>query len=172
MTHHPRKRTRRTTPTLARIFRSAAVGSPTECWPWTGALQSGAYPVVWIGAEERARLGHGADTILVSRYLLATLRGRIGRGVVAMHTCDRPDCVNPSHLAIATQAENMRDASRKGRLGGPRRGRLSRGEVLDLRARAVAGESITAIARATGLRPVAVSRAVRARTYRDVECVV
>ena len=45
--------------------------------------------------------------------------GPIPAGLVVMHSCDTPNCVNPNHLSVGTQLENMRDAARKGRMRGP-----------------------------------------------------
>jgi len=36
--------------------------------------------------------------------------------MILCHSCDNPPCCNPSHLWLGTQAENLADASAKGRL--------------------------------------------------------
>lgn len=37
-------------------------------------------------------------------------------GMVVMHTCDNRTCVNPAHLKLGTQKENLRDAINKNRV--------------------------------------------------------
>jgi len=39
----------------------------------------------------------------------------IPAGKVVMHSCDRPTCVNPAHLSLGTQKQNVHDAIAKGR---------------------------------------------------------
>lgn len=41
--------------------------------------------------------------------------GPIPEGMVVMHTCDNPPCVNIEHLRLGTTAENVADMMAKGR---------------------------------------------------------
>ena len=41
--------------------------------------------------------------------------GPIPDGLLVLHSCDNPSCVNPDHLRVGTQAENIQDRDAKGR---------------------------------------------------------
>lgn len=42
-------------------------------------------------------------------------KGEVPDGMVVMHTCDNPPCVNPAHLQLGTQPENIADRDAKKR---------------------------------------------------------
>jgi hypothetical protein len=50
-------------------------------------------------------------TYPAARWVWLVLMGPIPEGMVCFNTCGTPGCVNPFHLAIGTQAENVRQGS-------------------------------------------------------------
>lgn len=74
------------------------------CWVWTGT-RIGGY----------GRLTVAGRTMLAHRYFFTITIGPIPTGMKVLHSCDNPPCVNPSHLWLGTQAENIRDMVVKGR---------------------------------------------------------
>lgn len=80
--------------------------------------------------------------------------GSIPDRCVVMHTCDVPCCVNPDHLRVGTQLDNIADRVVKGRSrGGDRTGENNRRSKLNwemvrkIRERAASGESHSSIAK-------------------------
>jgi len=75
------------------------------CWEWTAARSYQAYGISAL--DGRKQQAHR-----VSYQLFV---GKIALGRLACHRCDHPWCVNPKHLFIGTQQDNMSDMKRKGR---------------------------------------------------------
>ena len=79
------------------------------CHIWTGTISQGGYGLMVITDSGR-RISTKAHRVA---YQIA--HGEIPDGLYICHSCDVKLCVNPDHLFAATQAENMRDMSRKNR---------------------------------------------------------
>lgn len=80
------------------------------CWLWTSNVLKNGYGQFWMGAGLVPEYAHRVAWQLTS--------GPIPDGLFVLHHCDTPTCVRPDHLFLGTHTDNMRDASRKGRLRG------------------------------------------------------
>ena len=49
------------------------------------------------------------------RQVMTAINGPLSQQLVVMHTCDNSRCVNPNHLRLGTQLENIADMVAKGR---------------------------------------------------------
>jgi hypothetical protein len=89
---------------------------------WTKVDQSGGIDACWnwtaSGAAGYGRLKDrdGKGLVLAHRVAYEETYGPVPEGLVIMHSCDNPLCVNPNHLYAGTQSENMQDCASKGRI--------------------------------------------------------
>lgn len=64
----------------------------------------------------RAASGYGyRDGMPAHRYVYKKLIGEIPAAKILCHVCDVRECVNPQHMFVGTQSDNIRDMHRKGR---------------------------------------------------------
>lgn len=91
----------------------------TGCWLWIGYYSEG-YGQISGGGR------------VVSAHVLSweIHFGPVPAGLFVLHKCDVHLCVNPDHLFVGTQADNMADKARKGRAWHPV-GELHPGVKLD-----------------------------------------
>lgn len=130
-------------------------GHDTPCHVWQLAREKAGY-----GKERRA--GRGT---LAHRNAWVAANGPIPEGLLVLHRCDNPPCVNPEHLFLGTHADNAADRDTKGRASDRRGERHPLAKLTPDRVRAILAEPDTSgvtLARRYGVSRSTVS-AVRKR---------
>lgn len=91
-----------------RFWKKVQKQSNEECWPWLGGCG---------GRYRRGTIKYLGKMIYASRISWLLAFGQLpDTDKQVLHTCDNPNCVNPKHLWLGTQKDNMQDASTKGRM--------------------------------------------------------
>lgn len=149
------------TPTLRdRWMRRVSPEPNTGCWLWTGGVNIWGYGLISLGG--RTSGATGAHRV---SYLLH--KGDPG-GLFVLHSCDNRLCVNPEHLFLGTQRQNMADKIRKGRQQdqagerGPS-AKLIEADVADIRSKRLSGSDFAAL---YGVSPQNVCDIQKGRTWR------
>lgn len=111
---------------------------------WTKANLTANIKLCWNWTRSKSRTGYGffsfCDRMIVAhRISYYFYYGVDPKELKVCHSCDNPSCVNPNHLFLGTQADNVLDCAKKGRIVGPGIGELNREsklkeqEVLEIR---------------------------------------
>lgn len=86
------------------VRKFVAVDPQSGCWMWQRGTGGDGYARAFFRGTQQG----------VHRIVLI-LAGRDPAGLFACHRCDRPACVNPDHLFVGTNADNIQDMWNKGR---------------------------------------------------------
>ena len=93
-----------------------------DCWPWIGTV---------FKKDQRGLHQSRGRRMLAPRVAFFVGNGRwLTNLEAACHSCDNPNCCNPSHIWAGSIAENNRDCASKGRMGLQKRTHCKRGHTL------------------------------------------
>jgi predicted DNA-binding protein (UPF0251 family) len=122
--------------------------------------------------------GKGNGQVYAHRVSWGLHNGPIPEGMWVLHRCDNPSCVNPTHLFLGTQADNVADMISKGRQATPEqtahigekngRARLTPDQVRTIRTLVAGGVSETEAARRYGVGQTTVSYIVLRKSWKHI----
>lgn len=115
---------------LAEKLAARTIKRPSGCWEVQGhALHSG-HVHLTTGSPVKGDFRHIRAHVFAWEQAHAQT---VPLGMVVMHTCDNPRCVNPDHLQLGTQRDNILDSIRKGRYNAFGIQKLNADQVRDIR---------------------------------------
>lgn len=148
---------------ITRFWAKVAVlDDPDACWLWTAGGSKLGYGHIKCGKK----------VLRAYRVSFELNNGPIPEGLCVLHACDNPPCVNPRHLFVGTQGDNVRDMERKGRAKHPTgdehgQKRLTALQVAEIRRNFAEGQTNkAALGRAFGVTDVLIGLIVRNRIWR------
>lgn len=83
------------------LFWEKVDKTKSGCWNWKGFIDDFGY----------GHFGRNGKIWNTHRYSWFLENGPIPKDILVCHHCDNPSCVNPDHLYLGTQKDNMHDAS-------------------------------------------------------------
>lgn len=147
--------------------------APNGCWLWNSCLDVWGYGSFCI----RNFRGHKSYTMKAHRMSYEIHKGIIPKGLMCCHKCDTPSCVNPEHLFLGTNQDNMDDMVRKGRreirVGESARNvKLTEKQVLEIRRTYRKGEegefSQWGLARKYGVGRTAIESIIKNKSWKHI----
>lgn len=132
----------------------------SHCWQWIAAGRH--YGVFYFDRKDWS--AHRFSFLVFNGYLPE----------MVLHTCDNKKCVNPEHLYAGDRQQNAKDASERNRLPvGPanNKTKLTAPEVLEIKKRVAAGESILSVSKDFPVSYQAVRQIIRGKAWNRVQIV-
>lgn len=130
----------------------SGIDKKDDCWIWRGYKGKQGYGV--MGISRKSTLAHRAS--------YSAFVGDIPQGMHVLHKCDMPSCVNPEHLFLGTNSDNVADKVSKGRT----HEKLSDAQVREIRRRYVPGLGRT-LAKEFKVSPMTISLTVRGKLHKE-----
>jgi DNA-binding XRE family transcriptional regulator len=106
---------------LDRLLSKVRMDGDSGCWNWTASKFGVGYGQFKLNGKMR----------LAHRVSWELHNGAIPDGMHVCHTCDNRACINPEHLFLGNNADNVADKVAKGRQV---RHKLTESDVLAIRA--------------------------------------
>lgn len=144
--------------TASERLAELSVAEESGCIRFTGHLDGEGYGRIMV-----ARVKYMAHRLSYSLN-----NGPIPDGYVVRHKCDNPSCINPEHLEVGTQADNIADKVSRGRQArgsGVGRAILTEESVREIRASPL---KVSELSTLYGVSVVSIRNILRRKTWQHV----
>ena len=151
------------TPITKLFWSKVTITDLFECWIWNASTDHCGYGMFTVDGKRKR----------THRIAYEFSYGKIPEGKLVCHHCDTPACVNPLHLWLGTQQDNMTDMVSKKRqsaLKGENNGRskLTETKVLAIRALHTQGMRQIDIAKQFDVAPSCIWRIVSRKQWKHI----
>ena len=126
-----------------------------DCWIWSGHKDKDGYGT--IRAYGKRYKAH--------RFSYMIYRGEIHDELYVCHHCDNPSCVNPDHLFLGTNKDNMADMTRKKR----QHSKISEEDVIQIRRLHKLGVKPKELSQKFGLAKNTLSYIINRKSWKHVK---
>ena len=138
------------------------VNKTDYCWEWVGGKNSSGYGTIY-----------NEKTVLVHRLSWQIHFGDIIEGLCVCHSCDNKKCVNPDHLFLGTQQDNMNDMVEKGGNNSPKgekngMHKLSESDIHIIKYMLGEGSTQSNVAKLFGVSQPVISNINLQKAWRDI----
>lgn len=148
------------------FWKNVTPGSTDDCWEWQGYINDSGYGELRCGTGPLLR---------AHRVSYEIYKGVIPPNMHVCHSCDNRRCVNPAHLWVGTDADNVHDMDNKGRrVIVPHYGedhgmsKLTKEKVLQIRQLAQSGVSYEEIGRRFSISGVHAGRVAKGECWAHI----
>jgi HNH endonuclease len=144
-------------------FWSRAVEDENGCWVWARGRHHDGYGAFFYEGQR----------VYAHRLAWQLARGEIPKGLLVLHRCDNPPCINPKHLFLGTRRDNALDRDKKGRnvtSSGEKNGsaKLSESDVVKILEGLSQGETRRALARRFDISPSMVTNIYSRKNWKSI----
>jgi len=156
---------------IDRFKEKIAPKNSNGCMEWMACLSDNRYGAFITGSRtKRTRKRYIAHRLSYELFV-----GAIPKGKCVLHKCDNPKCVNPEHLFLGTQSDNMKDMIKKGRdfhvaLLGSKHGnaKLNEEQVMEIKDKIKNGISLIELSKIYNVSPENISSIKRGKTWKHI----
>lgn len=139
------------------------------CWNWTACKDHKGYGIIRIDGKNRA-----THRVSYELFKGKIPKGKGYHGTCVLHSCDNPGCINPEHLRLGTNRENILDMIQKGRnvvLRGKlcHKAKLTEKQVLEIREKFIPYVYTTImLAKEYGVDPSTIGHMIKRRIWKHI----